>query len=120
MTIQEMIKKACETMQLAAQAFADRGQKSYTTEMHAACAGKAINIIMQDRAREIGDEIEKSQACASVTVTLSAAELAALFHALYNQSAWRQKFEKAGIFAAATKRATTFEGLMAELDEEGV
>jgi hypothetical protein len=104
MTIQEMIKKACETMQLAAQAFADRGQKAYTTEMHAACAGKALETVQ--KAKEEGP--------------LSAAEFAALMHALYNQSAWRQKFEKAGVFAAAGKRATTFDALMAELDEEGV
>jgi hypothetical protein len=106
-----MIKKASETMTLAAQAFADRGQKSYTTEMHAACAGKALESVQREMIAKT-PEGERQ--------VLNAAELAALFHALYNQSAWRQKFEKAGVFAAATKRATTFEGLMAELDEEGV
>jgi hypothetical protein len=107
-----MIKKAGDTMTLAAQAFADRGQKSYTTEMHAACAGKAIESVQAAK--------EAAQAGQTERKPLTAAEFAALFHALYNQSAWRQKFEKAGVFAAATKRATTFEGLMAELDEEGV
>jgi hypothetical protein len=113
MTIQEMIKKAGDTMTLAAQAFADRGQKAYTTEMHAACAGKAISNAIQELpddpvVDDAGNEIGK------------ATVVAALFHALYNQSAWRQKFEKAKVFEPATKRATTFEGLMAELDEEGV
>jgi hypothetical protein len=115
MTIQEMIKKAGDTMTLAAQAFADRGQKSYTTEMHAACAGKAIAGVQAAKVKELTDSAQSD-----TDMLLTAAELAAMFHALYNQSAWRQKFEKAGVFAAATKRATTFEEYAAQLDEEGV
>lgn len=101
MTTQEKIAKAAETMKVAAQAFVDRGQKTYTAEIHCACAGKSLAVAQ-------GEE------------KLTATDAAALFHALYNHSAWRQRFEKAGLFATATKRVSTFEGLMAELDEEGV
>lgn len=103
MTTQDMIQKAAEVVKLGAQAMADRGQKVYTVEIHCAVAGKAMCEVAKVHGQP-----------------LTGAETAALFHALYNHSAWRQKLEKEKVFTPLAKRATTFESLMQELDEEGV
>jgi cobyric acid synthase len=100
-----IVTKAQETMKVCAQAFADRGHKSYTVELHCACAARSTD---RSLAMLVGEDGEPARE----------AVLGALFHALYNQSAWRQKFEKEKIFTSAPK-AKTFTSLLDELTEEG-
>lgn len=98
----QIIAKACEVMLLGAKAFKDKGYGSYEARLHAALMGKAIA-----QAVEQGMEANESN-------------LAALSHALYNHSAWRQKFEKEGIFQKAAAKQSGLDNLLAELKEEGV
>lgn len=99
-----MIDSAAKVMESAARAFADKGKKMWTTEMHSAAAGLAISKVQAEQAEG----------------PLDAGALGALFHALYNHSAWRQKFTKLGIFAESAKRVSSLGGLLDELNEEGV
>lgn len=96
------LKNAAETMKLGAQVQKDEGRTAYKAEMHAALAGHAM-------AKELAAGLEPT-----------AGNLAAMFHALYNHSAWRQKFEKDGIFPKAEERAKGgLADLLSELEEEG-
>jgi len=100
--INDAIKSAAETMKLGAQVQKDKGRTAYKAKMHAALAGYAM-------AKELAAGLEPT-----------AENLAALFHALYNHSAWRQKFEDAGIFPKAKERAKgDLADLLSELEDEG-
>lgn len=96
------IKILAETMELVARAQADKGVKVYTAATHAAGVG-----IGMSKALQAGMEPSREN-------------MTALFHAGYNHSAWRQKFEKAGIFPTAAKRPASSDDLLKELAEEGV
>lgn len=97
-TMKKFIATAAGDLELAARHFKDKGATSYTAELHASACGFAIAKTLK-----AGMEV-------------NSANCGALFHALYNQSAWRQKFEKAGIFAKVGERS--LESLVDSLEEE--
>tara|TARA_R110000868_G_scaffold40556_2_gene139838 strand:+ start:1518 stop:1838 length:321 start_codon:yes stop_codon:yes gene_type:complete len=96
--IKKVLAKASETMTLAAQHYKDKGATKYTAELHCGSVGYAM-------AQAVKGGMEANSA-----------NLGAMVHALYNHSAWRQKFEKAGIFEKAQERS--FENMAAGLEEE--
>lgn len=96
--MKKVLAKAAETMTLAAQHYKDKGQKKYTAELHCGSVGFAI-------AQAVKDGMEPTSA-----------NFGAMVHALYNHSAWRQKFEKAELFEKAQERS--LESLTAGLEEE--
>ena len=102
MTMTEALKKCGETMELAAQHFKDKGAV-YTSDMHATAAGLAIRQVLFPKDGSEGVEPTSSN-------------IGTLFHALYNHSAWRQKWEKAGYFKKKEERSA--QSLMQELEEE--
>lgn len=91
--------KCAETMMLVAQALKDRGATSYKAEMHVTAMAIAIEKVVK-----AGMEVSREN-------------MTAVIHALYNHSAWRQKFEKAGVFAKAGDRTGD---ILAAMQEEGV
>lgn len=102
MQINEAIRKSSEEMFLGAKAFKDKGYTAYEARLHAALVGRII-------ANRLNDGMQANDK-----------NFAALFHALYNHSAWRQKFEKEGIFPKAGAKESGLDNLLASLDEEGV
>lgn len=104
MDIKKALEKLAETLTQAAQFAKDKGATTYTAEMHASACGLAMRVIFHPKQ---GEALEPTNA-----------NYAAVFHAAYNHSAWRQKFEKAKLFPKKEER--TFGGLMAELEEEGI
>lgn len=103
MTIQDAIKMGGETLELVAKAQADKGVRAYSAAIHAAACGIAFAKAMEGG------------------LAPSRENMTALFHALYNHSAWRQKFSGEGkIFPEASKRPSSSADLLKELTEEGV
>ena len=100
MTLQDAITMAGTTLELSARAFKDKGFESYEAKCHAAACGRAI-------AKAIGGGMEPNQA-----------NLGGLFQAIYNHSAWRQKFEKLGIYTKAGDKVAS-QSLAEMLEEEG-
>lgn len=100
MTIQEAIIQAGSTMQLAAQSYKDKGRTHYSADLHYGAMGVAIAKLVK------------------AGLEPSAANIYALSKALANHSAWRQKFEKQGLFPKAGPAAAT--DIIAELEEEGI
>lgn len=100
--MKKVLDKAAERMELCAKHFKDKGASAYTAALHSSAAGIAIA-----RAFEGDDALE-----------LTPKNVTTLFHALYNHSAWRQKWEKAGLFAKASERS--LDGLVEDLDSEGI
>jgi len=99
--IEEALKVGAETLELVARAQADKGVRSYSAALHAAACGIAFEKAIQGG-------LEPTRA-----------NMTALFHALYNHSAWRQKFTKMKLFPEA-KGLHSSADLLAELSEEGV
>ena len=108
MKIEVALKKVDETMQLCARHYADVGVKVYSADKHTNAAGLALKKVLAPAALADGTPAD--------AVELTSANLAMLFHALYNHSAWRQKFEKAGLFEKKSER--TVGDAIAELEEE--
>lgn len=108
MTIEDGFKKANEIMWNAATFYAkDKGATAWTAELHSTAAGLALRAVFQPKE---GQGLEAS-----------ATNYGKLFHALYNHSAWRQKFEKGtderpALFKKKEERGAT--SLMQELEEE--
>ena len=102
-TNRELVAIAQGVIESAAKAFKDRGADSYSADRHAAGMGLALHKAQKENGE-----------------ALNADQLAALCHATYNHSAFRQKFEKAGIFPKAEARVSGLGNLLAELSEEGV
>ncbi len=103
-TVEEAIKVAGENMEMIAKTFKEKGKKVYNAELHSQAAGFVMRQAFAPKNGELPVEPTSANYCA-------------MFHALYNQSAWRQKWEKAGYFTKATS-AKGFEGAMDELEEE--
>lgn len=103
MQIKDAIAKAAEIMKLAAQHGKDKGKIAWAAEDHATAAGYCLRVVFHPKDGK--DALEPT-----------AANYAAMFHALYNHSAWRQKFEKDGIFAKAGERSLA--STVSELEEE--
>lgn len=80
---------------IAAKQEADGLVKHYEAKKHSGSAGKYI------------------AACLAQGLVLDAMGATMLFHSMANHSAWRQKFEKAGIFPAAVKEAKAGDGATA-------
>jgi len=99
---QQALKKCDETLRLAAQHWKDKGARAYTAEMHSTACGLAMRQVFFPAN---GEAFEPT-----------ATNVADVFHALYNHSAWRQKFEKAGLFPKKEDRSAV--SLMQELEEE--
>ena len=102
MQVNEAIRKSSEEMFLGAQAFKDKGYKAYEAKLHAALVGRCL-------AKRISEGMEPNDK-----------NLGAMFHALYNHSAWRQKFEKKGIFEKASAKDDGLDNLLASLEDEGL
>ena len=102
MQVNEAIRKSSEEMLLGAKVFKDKGYKNYEAKLHAALVGRVM-------ANRINDGLEVSDKT-----------LAALFHALYNHSAWTKKFEKEGIFPKASAKDSGLDNLLASLEDEGL
>lgn len=102
MDMKTALEKVSEIMKLAAQHAKDKGAIAWSAEAHATAAGYCLRVVFQPKD---GQGLEPT-----------AANYAGMFHALYNHSAWRQKFEKAGIFAKQGERSLA--GLVGELEEE--
>lgn len=98
MTIQDAITNAGATMELAARSFKDKGRKHYSADLHYGAMGFAM-------AKEV-----------KAGLVPDATNLAAMSKALGNHSAWRQKWEKLGLFPKAGPAAA--ENVIAELEEE--
>ncbi len=91
MTIQEAVAKVHDYMERNARAVAEGMAKeglvpSYKAKAHSAAAGRVI-------AHCFGQGLEVNEVNATV-----------LFHSLANHSAWRQKFEKKGLFPASGEK----------------
>lgn len=99
MTTTEMIAKAQETMKLAAQAFADKGETTFKAAMHQAICGHILS---------------KHIAGGGAT---DAKTLTTLFAAISNHSHWRQVLEREGVFTAKKEAKNDYSDL---LNEEGV
>lgn len=100
MTIQDAKVMAGTTLELSARAFKDKGFESYEARCHSAACGRVIS-------KAIAGGLEPSQA-----------NMGELFQAIANHSAWRQKFEKLGIFTKASEKAPS-QSLADMLEEEG-
>jgi uncharacterized protein (DUF2147 family) len=104
MKIEDALKKAADMMVMGAKAEKDRGAVTWTADLHVQVCGFIIRVLFNPknpdapRLEQTGDNYAR------------------VFYALYNQSAWRQKFEKAEIFAKAAGKS--FESKMNELEEE--
>lgn len=86
MNIDQALAKADETLRAAAvYQSRDKGAKSYTAEMHSQAVGLAMRQVF---APKEGSGLEP--------LAPTTANYTTMFHALYNHSAWRQKFEKKG------------------------
>lgn len=88
MTIEQALVKAQEYMEKNARVVAEGMTKDgltpqYRAKAHAAAAGRIMSHLLTNGV----DELEPS-----------AVNMTVLFHGLHNHSAWRQKFEKKGIF----------------------
>lgn len=105
MNITEALTKCDETLRLAAQFQKDKGATVYTAEMHCTACGLAMRQVLFPKS---GDALEATST-----------NIGTLFHALYNHSAWRQKFEKAKLFPKKEERSltTAMEELEAEFGE---
>lgn len=86
-------------MVLIAKHYKDKGELQYTALLHTNAAGLAMKKTFVDGGLEP-----------------TAVNYAGVFATLHNHSAWRQKFEKAGIFPKATARDVTDQ--IASLEEE--
>lgn len=102
-----IVKRAAEQMELNARFYKDKGETKYTAEKHASSVGYCLKQALTKPVI-----VEKAEVAMEVTTQ----NLGDLFHALYNHSAWRQKFEKADIFPKATERSLA--GITDELDVE--
>lgn len=102
MQVNEAIRKSSEEMFLGAQAFKDQGFSAYEARLHAALVGRCL-------AKRISEGMKPNDK-----------NFAALFHALYNHGAWRQKFEKKGVFEKASAKDGGLDNLLASLEDEGV
>lgn len=100
--MKKVIETAASNLELAAKHFKDKGATAYTAELHASACGYAL-------AKALKDGMEPTST-----------NLGALFHAVYNQSAWRQKFEKAKLFPKKEERSldTLVNDLEKEMDGE--
>lgn len=94
-----------ETMTAAARMYQDKGRTEYKAELHRAAAAVAMEKTMS-----------------KFGFAPSARNIAVLLGMVDNHSAWRQRFEKAGIFPAkgAAPLGSKTDSLLAELAEEGV
>ena len=102
--MEDALKKAGEVLGLAAKAAKDRGVVAWTADEHVRACGYIIRVLFHPKDPE------------AAKLEPTAANYAAVFHAVYNQSAWRQKFEKDGIFEK--KAAKSYDNAMQELEEE--
>ena len=92
MTIEKALVQIQETMTAVATFESkDRGATTWTTDMHAGAAGLAMRRVFAPKSGVDGLEA-------------SSANYTTLFKALYNHSQWRQKFEKAKLFAPKSER----------------
>lgn len=100
------LEKLNEILTLAAQAAKDKNLTTYTAEMHANACGIAMRVIFAPKQ--------------GVGLPQTNENYAAVFHAAYNHSAWRQKFEKAKLFPKKEDRnvSTLVNELAEELGEE--
>ena len=92
-------------MTAAARMYQDKGRTEYKAELHRAAAALALE-----------------KAMGKFKLEPNARNLATLLGMVDNHSAWRQRFEKAGIFPAkgAAPLGSKTDSLLAELAEEGV
>jgi hypothetical protein len=104
MKIEDALKKAGELMDLGAKAAKDRGVTAWTADEHSTLVGYVIRVLFQPKDTD------------APRLEMTNGHCRAVFHALYNQSAWRQKFEKAKYFTA--KAAKSYDDVMADLEEE--
>jgi hypothetical protein len=103
--MEDALKKADEMMWNGARAAKDRGAVAWTAEEHVRICGLIIRVLFHP----------KDDSAARLEPT--SANYAAVFYALYNQSAWRQKFEKDNkVFVK--KAAKSFDTAMDALEEE--
>lgn len=101
-TLEKAKDAAAKDMELIATSYKDKGKLTYTAELHCEAVGFVMRKAFFPKS---GDALEPTSA-----------NFAAMVHALYNHSAWRQKWEKKKLFAK--KEARTFETSMDELEEE--
>ncbi len=111
MTLEYALKKASEILYLAAERQAkDKKAQAYTAAIHSEGVGYAMRVLFHPK-DDAADRLEPSTK-----------NFIAVFHALYNHSAWRQKFEKGkdattpALFKKADKRDVT--AVESELEEE--
>lgn len=103
MSLENALKKASEIMVNAATHYAkDLGEKKYSVEMHAEASGYAMRVLFAPK-REDAERLPQTDA-----------NYAAVFHALYNHSAWRQKHEKAKLFEAQSAKASSYSDRLSE------
>lgn len=103
MTNVQVIAKVQEALNLGAQAAKDAGETTWRTERHnvivAAVLSKAIAAGWQP----------------------SPAEMFQVIQSTYNHSAWRQKFEKEGLFKTGKKAGDRdIAALLGQLEGEGI
>lgn len=97
MTTTQVIAKAQESLNHAALAAKDSGVMQWETKRH----NSVVAIVLVN--------------CLAKGWQPTAADMFAFISATYNQSAWRQKFEKEGIFSKGRKSADNdIAALMAE------
>lgn len=103
-TLASIAGKVEEMMFAAAKVHQDRGRIEYKADMHRSAVGYAM-------AKAFADGLP-----------MTAGNLVGLLAMLDNHSAWRQRFEKKGIFPKASERpkAALVDDYLAELSEEGV
>jgi hypothetical protein len=101
----DALKKASEILDLAARAEKDKGATAWTATLHVKVCGYIMRVLFAPKDPNAARLEQTSE------------NYAAVFHAIYNQSAWRQKFEKAEIFEKSTVAKGKEYGT-AELEEE--
>ncbi len=107
MTLEKALSKASEIMVNAATHYAkDKGEKQYTAVLHARSAGYAMRVVFAPK-DAAADKLE-----------FTTENSIAVFHALYNHSAWRQKFEGEKYKLFAKKEKVSVDTYAGELEEE--
>jgi len=93
------VVKAQEMMVNGAKAFADKGETQFKAAMHQALCGRILSKL-------VAEGLEPS-----------AKNMTVVFAAVQNHSAWRQKFEKDGVFTGKKEAKNDYAEF---LEEEGV